>query len=139
MRNVLLQTLDQIEYDINNFAGTLVYSDLYKTAVEESEKRAKELGLSLEEYAQKEKISPLVNTLLGMGVADNIMDDFVDITNRIVDLNAKINKAESEEASKTIDYLTDVKIIEQRARNDLLAHYVFLQKSKLEVAIFFRL
>lgn len=103
MKNILLQTLDQIEYDINNFAGTLVYSDLYKTAVEESEKRAKELRLSLEEYAQKEKVSPLVNTLLGMGVADNIMDDFVDITNRIVDLNAKINKAESEEASKTID------------------------------------
>lgn len=103
MRNVLLQTLDQIEYDINNFAGTLVYSDLYRTAVEESEKRAKELGLSIEEYTQKEKISPLVNTLLGMGVTDNIMDDFVDITNRIVDLNAKINKAESEEASKTID------------------------------------
>ena len=103
MRNVLIQTLDQIEYDINNFAGTLVYSDLYKTAVEESEKRAKELGLSLEEYAQKEKVSPLVNTLLGMGVADNIMDNFVDITNRIVDLNAKIDKAESEEVSKTID------------------------------------
>lgn len=103
MRNVLLQTLNQIEYDINNFAGTLAYSDLYKTAVEESEKRAKELGLSLEEYAQKEKVSPLVNTLLGMGVADNIMDDFVDITGKIVDLNTKINKAESEEASKTID------------------------------------
>ena len=103
MRNVLLQTLDEIEYNINNFVGTLVYSDLYKAAVEESEKRAKEAGLSIEEYTQKEKVSPLVNTLLGMGVADNIMDDFVDITNRIVDLNEKITIAENEEASKTID------------------------------------
>lgn len=103
MRNILLQTLDEIEYNINNFAGTLVYSDLYKAAVEESEKRAKEAGLSIEEYAQKEKVSPLVNTLLGMGIADNIMDDFVNITNRIVDLNEKITTAEDEEASKTID------------------------------------
>lgn len=103
MRNILLSTLDEIEYDINNFAGTLVYSDLYKTAVEESEERAKKEGLSLEEYEQKYKISPFVNTLLGMGVADNIMDDFVDITHKIVDLNTKIKEAEDEEASKTVD------------------------------------
>ena len=103
MRNILLSTLDEIEYNINNFAGTLVYSDLYKTAVEESEERAKKEGLSLEEYSQKYKISPFVNTLLGMGVADNIMDDFVDVTRKIVDLNIKIKEAEDEEASKTVD------------------------------------